>query len=778
MSLKFVMINLVTIAALVGHTQGNERWWKLPTAVLTTPQNHRTDFAEIKADVARGVAHAGWYGIWYQDAPQKIRFSSHMAHIVQHARMKRMIYFDTGEMGEYVVFAGENGQLLYDAWSLPSYKGEAGKIHWFGLRSFMNGAPWTTLRSASHYGVPAFTYPDGRMPDPDKWYEMLGNRDINGKLNLSFFSNNRLSDEVAERTGLSMASTRQRNKNPAMAGKSGWITVRNWHIDRANPQYLDYHCKEIEVVLAKQKPDAIHFDDYGGDNTLSIRRAGFGAYSINNFRNYMSDHFTTDELDDMGIADIKSFDVIDYFKNRPWRRGSAEEPKKSYWYNQNWMNDLVFKCYQMSLIESGREHYRRLHEAVKKQASSVVGKIPVFANAIPTFPGKVFLRGIIDVPCYEWKAFKTYGLLQKEMGYPPLGRIGWSSRLAAQFSGTGYSVPSIYVSKDKMGPQYSELHKVLQFDCLANRAVCDYGHWFLDGYSPGTATSAGFGNAFLRKTREQLGRRKYVADIGLVYCGWSQYAANVMGGHQGYSPSRDLFLKEYVGWGEFLGRSSRQWDVLLSQDLGLEHLAGFSIVVLPSIASLDTAQVEVLGEYVKTGGRLVITGETGKFRGPDGYLMPHAEDVLRPLRNMAGVKVVKDKPGCNYRDQEQREAIDALLDFDDVRPVLTTDAPATIAVSLSESAKEEGAMTLDIVNYDLKLAANTVTPTKPISIRIQHPALKKGGKPQLQWIRAGDGVDARWESLPAEMVQVEKGNGTLEIAVPSLKYYAIVKFQL
>ncbi|MBT3297278.1 MAG: hypothetical protein HN383_18575, partial [Verrucomicrobia bacterium] len=296
MSLKFVMINLVTIAALVGHTQGNERWWKLPTAVLTTPQNHRTDFAEIKADVARGVAHAGWYGIWYQDAPQKIRFSSHMAHIVQHARMKRMIYFDTGEMGEYVVFAGENGQLLYDAWSLPSYKGEAGKIHWFGLRSFMNGAPWTTLRSASHYGVPAFTYPDGRMPDPDKWYEMLGNRDINGKLNLSFFSNKRLSDEVAERTGLSMASTRQRNKNPAMAGKSGWITVRNWHIDRANPQYLDYHCKEIEVVLAKQKPDAIHFDDYGGDNTLSIRRAGFGAYSINNFRNYMSNHFTRAEL--------------------------------------------------------------------------------------------------------------------------------------------------------------------------------------------------------------------------------------------------------------------------------------------------------------------------------------------------------------------------------------------------------------------------------------------------------------------------------------------------
>ena len=807
-ALILLLFAVVDTAAGGDYPDGDDAWWKVPSAVLTTPQDHEKHFETINADAARGVGHGGWYGIWYYDAPQKVAFSSRFHKTVQRAGMKRMVYFDTGELGEYVVYASPDGKLLYDGWSLQRYRGEAGKLHWFGLRTFMNNAPWTTLKSASHYGIRPFTYPDGSGPkakaagvkillpvdtiivddfpetantqistDAKNWYDMLASRDIDGNANLNLYSNPHISDETARKTGLDTVSESQKHSNPAMAGKSGWVTVRNWFADRANPLYLDYHCQELEVLLDTRKPDAIHFDDWGGDNTLSIRKAGFGVWSIQHFHDYMAEHFSKKELAKLGIADIKRFDVVAYFKNRPWRRSKGPEPAMPYWYDKQWMSDLVFKCYQMSLIESGREHYRRLYEAVKTRKTAEGEEIAVFANAIPTFPGKPFLRGIIDVPCYEWKTFKSYGLLKKEMGYPPMGRIGWSSRLAAQFSGTGYSVPSIYVSKDKMGPAYSELHKVLQFDCLANRAVCDYGHWFLDGYSPGTAESAGFGNGFLRRIREDLGRRRYVADIGLVYCGWSQYAGNVMGGVQGGSPVREMFLKEYVGWGEFLARSNRQWDVLLSQDLDLEHLRRFKIVVLPSIASLTPAQVKTLAKYAETGGRLLVTGESGRFQGPEGRLMPHTSDVLSLLRGNPAVKIVKTKPGCAYRDKEKPEPLANLLDFERVSTSLSTDAPATVAVSLNQSSTDPDVLTVDIVNYDLDIAANAVTPTRPISITIHHPSLKQGTQPAMRWITADKGDEARWQKFPIDVSHFDPVSGTLKITVPSLTYYAIISMR-
>jgi cyclophilin family peptidyl-prolyl cis-trans isomerase len=72
------------------------------------------------------------------------------------------------------------------------------------------------------------------------------------------------------------------------------------------------------------------------------------------------------------------------------------------------------------------------------------------------------------------------------MGLPPKGRVGYVTRLGAALSDSPFCWPSIYVSQDKSGAGHENLHKVLAFDCLANRGLLDFGHWYLDGYSPGT----------------------------------------------------------------------------------------------------------------------------------------------------------------------------------------------------------------------------------------------------------------------------------------------------
>ena len=123
----------------------------------------------------------------------------------------------------------------------------------------------------------------------------------------------------------------------------------------------------------------------------------------------------------------------------------------------------------------------------------------MFGNAIPLPLGGTLLRGACDIAHFEWSTVHGWWGL-RPMGLPPAGRVGYITRLGAAMSDAPFCWPSIYVAKDQAGAGHEQLHKVLAFDCLANRGLLDYGHAYLDGYSPGTPQSAGFVNRFVRAT--------------------------------------------------------------------------------------------------------------------------------------------------------------------------------------------------------------------------------------------------------------------------------------
>ena len=74
----------------------------------------------------------------------------------------------------------------------------------------------------------------------------------------------------------------------------------------------------------------------------------------------------------------------------------------------------------------------------------------------------------------------------RPMGLPPDGRAGYVTRLGAAISDAPCCWPSIYVDKDHAGAGHENLHQVMAMDCLVNRGLLDFGHAYLDGYSPGT----------------------------------------------------------------------------------------------------------------------------------------------------------------------------------------------------------------------------------------------------------------------------------------------------
>ena len=93
-------------------------------------------------------------------------------------------------------------------------------------------------------------------------------------------------------------------------------------------------------------------------------------------------------------------------------------------------------------------------------------------------------------------------------------------------------------------------------------------------------------NRFIGAESPRLSRRRYMADVAVVHSPWSEIASLTV-----CNPVMARFVDEYCGWCDFLGRTHRQWDVVLQQDLTAGNLNRFPVVVLPSVTVLSDADL-------------------------------------------------------------------------------------------------------------------------------------------------------------------------------------------
>ena len=757
---SFCLLVLFWSSCAVTQTTARD-WWREYTPLVSSPHKIK-DLSVVNAGAIRAAGYfGGWYGFWDLDRQQSSGQAPPMWEKWGKTGAKRLVYFDAGEVGDYAAFFTADGKMKYTGWSIPFWKGEPVTARWFGLQAFMQNVPWAPYPTANAYQLKPLTTPSGE--EAQDLYSILTQRDIDGKWEYLCFSNPNITDDVARRTGLATLSERQQAPEDVQ-GRTGWKTVRLVHIDHSNPQLRDYHCREIGLFVEKFKPDGFHIDNFGDVDIFRPWRSALGLWSMHTFRQYMKNHFSKEQLKDAGIDDINTFDIRAYITEKPFETRGKKWPQIK---DPKWAEDLVWKCYLLNKVETDLSYHRALYETVKKADPSCA----VTGNLIPLMPGAALMKGACDIANFEWQTVGTFGDLP-DLGLPPKARVAYVTRLGAAIGDAGYCWPSLYVPKRLSGPGHENLHKVLAGDCLANRGLLDYGQWFLANYSPGTPESAGFVNRFVKANGPRLSGREYLADIGLVFCPWSDIAATTVWG-----TIPEMFVEEYTGWADYLCKTHRQWDLVLSQDIVFERLRKYPIVVLPSVMVITHEQAAELQKYVEAGGHLIATGLSGMRHGPDRYLMPRHVSILAPLTVKSNVRIVSDKPGVSYRKEDQAQTaatrMDELLSFEGVAPCLTTDAPLSVGVNLNiRDGDRAPALTLDLNNYDLNVDTDTVTPTKPCTVTIRLPEKMAAMDIKARCL-SPEMSDA--EKPPQVQFVQDKKKGTLTLNVPSFRYYFIIQ---
>ncbi len=750
-------------------------WWHRYTTVATDPEfKSLEDIRTVNADCWRAAGwFGGWYGFWFADMLEKQTNVPDRWNRVIQAGSRPMMYYDAGEVGDFVTLIDEEKKtLLLDGWHWEKWTGQKGTVRWFGLDAFMNNVSWAPYPTAKSHGLPAFTYPDGRGIPEGKLYEVLAVRDLKNQWSLSLrFTNPDITDELAQKTGLAQATQRQVS-DPNVQQGSGWVIGRLTSEDHANPQLLEYQCRELEFAIKRFRPGGVHIDNFGDSDIWQVNQSSFGLWSIYTYRTFLKRHFTPEQLDALGVKDADTFDIREYIATAYGEQKRSENDRLR---DPRWLDDVLFRSHLINKTELSLQYWQGIYRSGKRAMEQAGLNNPIFGNTIPLLPGGGFMKGICDIAHFEWKTKGAFTAMP-EMGLPPKARIAYVSRLGQKVSNVSYCWPSLYVPKRYSGQAYENLHKVLAFDCLANRGIMDYHNWYLDSYSPGTDQSAGYINTFIRAVAPELSGREYRADIGLVYCPWSNVASiDAMG----LRPA--MFLNEYKGWCDYLGNTHAQWDIILSQDMSLEALRRYKVVVLPSMLVLTDAQAAVLDQYLKAGGRVVATGETGTFFGPDGYLVHRPASLLDRFAGRPGLLRTTEKPGKAYFESGWKDAagLRRLMEACGLTPSLSTNAPEEVGVNASILERDGASLlTIDLNNYAYDLATDAVTPTKPCTVSVGLPKALLGGSLEVVCAdpeKQGGGV---WQALPAGAWQVEAGGRTLRIEIPSFKFFLTIAVKI
>ena len=715
--LSFLFATMLWAGA--GQAHGADRAWGSELfSVVTMP--HQLSDAELKtldADAYRAsTLWGGWYGAWYVDRQRDTPFYKKNAE--RNARFfdHHLMYYDGGEIGDFVVFLDREGKIATDGWQLPNWKGDPATLtpRWFGLEAFYSEESPYKYPHAKALELSRPTLPDGSPAQ--SIYDALARRGVDAAgAEMRFNSNARIEDKLAEASGLAEFSGHQ-DKGKDVVNRRGWITGRLTTADYANPQLRDYQAWEIGRLTREIKPDGWHIDNYGDNNLYRPFKIGFGLWSEARFRDFLASRMSREELSAQGVEDVASFDIRAYVRERRDRAAGAGIQEQ---YNsEKWKNDPIFKAYLVHSVLAAREFHAAKYDAVQEASREIGKEVLVTGNLIPLFAGYTLIEGNIDVAHFEWPVFRSYHPKRRPMGLPPEARSSYIARLAAAIGGKGWSIASFYVQKDLTGPEHAKLFLAQAFETLSNQCVMDFGHQFLDQYCPGTAETAGLYNDFIAENRTLLSERDHVRDVVVVFDQWADVAATTAS-----ELDLDEFSNEYAGWCDFLTRKHLSWDVITSGSLKAENLAGVQLLILPSAMTLSDGQVEQIAAFLEAGGKVVATGKSGTRHGPDRFLLPREINALAPLRERQSFHRLEGIPGAAYwkeRSEGNTEALREVIANVGLRQTLVTDAPESVNVVLFKKTNNE-ALILDLANCDFSVPDDAFHPTPDFTVTIRLP---------------------------------------------------------
>ena len=118
------------------------------------------------------------------------------------------------------------------------------------------------------------------------------------------------------------------------------------------------------------------------------------------------------------------------------------------------------------------------------------------------------------------------------------------------------------------------------------------------------------------------------ADVAVVFSDTSKNASSWTGYYHGM---------EALGWGEAMVEHNIQYQVLHESAVTAESLSRFSVVILPAMTVIDSRNRDAFEAYVRAGGTLVVTANTGMLGETK---RPRPDFLLGEMMNLRFVDVL------------------------------------------------------------------------------------------------------------------------------------------
>ena len=241
------------------------------------------------------------------------------------------------------------------------------------------------------------------------------------------------------------------------------------------------------------------------------------------------------------------------------------------------------------------------------------------------------------------------GFIGGDLTRTPLWKPGLTARLLEAQAG---GKPTVIFSAASHKPWTFSLLpaaelRLLYADSIANNASVWFGITQFEFDQPEMETLANM-NRFVARSGEYYKGPRSEATAALV---WSDTTANFYAGAGAQLIDMDRVAAssdagnleaEFSGLSEALLRAHAPFDVIVDTTLERESLARYKAIFLPNVACMSDAVAARLREYVRNGGRLFATFETGLYddtgkRRPDFALadvfgVADARRIAGPMR--------------------------------------------------------------------------------------------------------------------------------------------------
>lgn len=689
----------------------------------------------------------------------------------QNAGIKQIGYFET--YGQSYCFVAELGAwdetnltpVLHTHWNWQNYAG--GTIRWLGAKNFFDDEDFARPYTRTHprYGGPAMTYPDGTVasgydgPDTDprnsRVYDAGCSKDILGNLSI---------DDYKYPAGPT-------NGLVYIPSDNDYAGLMMFKKDSACPLWTDYTYAST-LQAADAGIDGMWSDNYGPWDSLgyTVVQRGFGDWSVARFHDYLTNSFSTVELIGLGVTNAATFDIRDYLKGVALGWGwNGTSLTSAVWSRADWLDDPLWRAYLVFKRQVGTEALSNYYAAVKS-AALAGGKTEflVAGNDIPGF-SLGWCRGDLDMVSTELALGYKNSSGSAGFTAPPTGRYAPLYKLAREHAQGRFVNIWLYNTSYETALSHPELCNVLYYEMLATHAMPKFDPASTK-IAGDEATNAGFFD-FVSQVAPVYGERVPVEDVGIYYSSSSVLRQLVPMGFAAFNAQPHQF--GFWGWATALGELHYQYRAVPEWKLTPELLSTLRLLVIPNADVLDPADVAVLSPWVDGGGRLVITGDSGKYLGESGHFDVNTNGwSVASLTNHANVVYLPDNIGMDYYLAYTNRppllpqfsaAMDSALAGAGSAGIVDTTASGRAGITLYSDATA-GRFFIDVDNFDIDLNTYAVNGTGLVEIEALCPAGLRGQRLKLS-------VMTPQANAPG-ITLVAASNDTIRIELGSVEYYA------